>query len=265
MKRIMKNDLSKQKISHFCSNFQGQVIVKPEISSTQSYAKQILARTVPERGLLVVANQQNAGYGKFGRPFYSPVDSGIYMTIVFPHKSPIELRHGGLFTTGIGVAVVNALQESYPALPVQLKWVNDVYLFGKKIGGILCESVYQVREGLYCYVIGIGLNINVEAFPRSLSQVAGTIVDRDVNRNRLIAGIVDQVVRINSDYQSGNFLEQYRRYNYLSRRKVKIVRGADQLIGRVCAIDDQARLVVEDQNGKKWSLSSGEVTKVYCE
>ena len=151
MKQVMKNDLSEEKISHFCSNFSGKIVVKSRVTSTQDYAKQVLEKGSLEKELLVVANQQSTGYGKLGRAFYSPANAGIYMTIVLPHKTPREIQQSGLFTTGVGVAVLNALQEFYPALPFQLKWVNDIYLFGRKIGGILCESVYQMQEHSYCY------------------------------------------------------------------------------------------------------------------
>ena len=83
MKQVMKNDLSEEKISHFCSNFSGKIVVKSRVTSTQDYAKQVLEKGSLEKELLVVANQQSTGYGKLGRAFYSPANAGIYMTIVF--------------------------------------------------------------------------------------------------------------------------------------------------------------------------------------
>ncbi|KRM48505.1 biotin--[acetyl-CoA-carboxylase] ligase [Limosilactobacillus vaginalis] len=265
MKQVMKNDLSEEKISHFCSNFSGKIVVKSRVTSTQDYAKQVLEKGSLEKELLVVANQQSTGYGKLGRAFYSPANAGIYMTIVLPHKTPREIQQSGLFTTGVGVAVLNALQEFYPALPFQLKWVNDIYLFGRKIGGILCESVYQMQEHSYCYVTGIGLNINVKQFPSSLKNIAETITDRGVDRNKLTAEIVKQLIEVNANYQSGKFLAQYRQHNYLDQQMVKVMREKTEIVGRVCGIDSQARLVIEDKHGKKMALTSGEVTKVYCD
>ena len=263
MAKDNKNGLSAEMISHFCPHFSGSVIIKPVLPSTQTFAKQYLADHSLVNELVVIANQQSAGYGKQGRHFYSPADSGLYMSIVLPHKSLGELQKNGLFTTGIGVALVNTLQDFYPTLSFQLKWVNDVYLHNKKIAGILCEASYQFREQSYCYIVGIGLNINTAVFPNELKPKAGAITSAMVDRNRLVARLITNILDVNAHYQDGRFLNQHQQQSFLKDRHVRLKTNTGNLEGLVCGIDKHARLIIQTPAGDFHHLSGGEVIKVY--
>lgn len=80
---------------------------------------------------VIIANEQNNGHGRYGRPFYSPANTGIYFSLILP---PQTIKPG-LFTTGIAVSIFKTLEKYFPDKNFLFKWVNDIYLADKKIGG----------------------------------------------------------------------------------------------------------------------------------
>lgn len=223
------------------------------VTSTQDLAKAYLKNGGLETACFL-ANQQTAGYGKRGRPFYSPADQGLYLSLALPKFHFIKAKMS-LLTPAVAMAIVEQLADFYPDKDFVLKWVNDIYLDGKKIAGILTE---RLASGL---VIGVGINSAEERFPVQLQSKAGSLHDPHFKQRDLSSSIIKAILRACQSYQTGEFLPAYKRLSLVMGKKVTLRLGKKKLDGRVLDIDQTGRLVLE-HNRKIDHFSSGEVVKV---
>ena len=126
-----------------------------EIDSTNKEAK----KYVSEGGALpamILADRQTAGRGRMGRSFYSPANTGIYMSIIL--RPNLTVMDSILVTTSSSVAICDAIRK-VTGIECQIKWINDIYLNNKKVGGILTESCGNLNDSNIDYLIlGIGIN-----------------------------------------------------------------------------------------------------------
>lgn len=230
-----------------------QIYKYQTVASTQDLAKKYLEEK-NKRDAAFLAQAQTAGYGKRGRSFYSPSKTGIYLSLALPNFR-LNLKHAGLLTLAIGVAVVHVLQKRFPSNKFRLKWVNDIYLNDKKVAGILTE---KTKFGL---VIGIGINISTTNFPDEIANHVGSIVKENVITEQISEQLIKAVVQATKTYQNAGFLDEYRELSYLDNREITLKIGHERIAGKVITVDDQGRIVVAHQ-GKISRYSSGEVTKV---
>ena len=258
-------------------DFDCEVIVKEQVDSTNTLAKTSFASAMKTSGpsdeavehkpLLVVANAQTAGRGRLGRSFYSPADTGVYMSYAFSPK--FDMSKSSLVTVAAAVAVAEAMEEVVKKSP-KIKWVNDLYLKDKKIAGILTEASMNLEGGqIDSIVIGIGLNCFTEDFPQFENNVPGCIeTDVEYTRNQLISSIACHLHRILEEMDSkliifeyktrcstlGKAITIYREYNNPNEIGVK---------ARAIDIDDNGGLIVEyqgDMSGKLYTITSGEIS-----
>ena len=155
--------INKEKV-HINLNQKLPVIVFNSTDSTNTQARRILSSKHSER-MLIVANEQTNGRGRLGRSFYSPADTGIYMTYSFYTEK--TCNNIARITTAASVAVAKALN-----CDAKIKWVNDLYCNDRKICGILTESFSSAMgKGLYV-LVGIGVNLTTESFPDDIKMIA---------------------------------------------------------------------------------------------
>src|SRR5690606_18635680 len=119
----------------------------------------LLAERGSPEGSVIVADAQTAGRGRAGRRWWSPPGAGLYVSIVL--RPPREVVP--LLTLAAGVAAAEGV-EAATSLGVAVKWPNDLYVAGRKLGGILTES----RGGLSCVIVGAGINVLPAAYPADL-------------------------------------------------------------------------------------------------
>ena len=223
-----------------------------QVTSTQDLARNYLKQHLDKA--VFVANSQTNGYGKQGRSFYAPANTGVYFSIAIPNFN-LNPEKSELLTPAIATALVNTLNIFFPLITLQLKWVNDIYLNNKKVGGILTEFS---SKGL---IIGIGINISTQTFPQELQSKAGSITKHEFNRIELIRSLIDAANNAIITYDTGNFLPEYRRLSCTINKKVTLKIGKKEIHGLAKDINNQGKLVVKS-NGKLHSYSSGEVIKV---
>lgn len=231
-----------------------QVLYYPVVDSTNTQAKRLLAAGKTGT-LLLVAEEQTAGRGRQGKSFYSPPMTGIYMTLVTHPQA--KLQSAVAITTAAAVAVCKAVEKLTDQRP-QIKWVNDVYLNGKKICGILTEAVTDFESGTVDSVlIGIGMNIRTVAFPDSVEN--GASLQSNVRRADFIACIANTLLAMmGASYDS--FIEDYRSRSMLIGRPIRFIQDGIATPATAVAIDACGGLVVCLEDGSQTTLRSGEIS-----
>ena len=237
--------------------------VKDEVTSTNALLKDMAAAGADE-GRVLIAKKQTAGRGRLGRNFFSP-KNGIYLSMLL--KPSIDFREAMLLTTIAAVAVVEAVRE-VTGKDTGIKWVNDVYLGGKKICGILTEAVTDVENGRLSYaVVGIGLNItrpSEENFPEELRDIAGFIYDEEEPpkgvMSKLTAAIIKNYFKYYEKLPEHSFMESYKKHQTLLNKDIVVITSDTSKKAKVKGVDDEARLLVEYEDGTEEALFTGEVS-----
>lgn len=218
------------------------------ITSTNDKARQCLSKSPCNRAVFV-ARGQTAGKGRLGRSFYSPKDTGIYMTYVFPiDKLCTDMVR---VTTAACVAVARVLNCG-----VKIKWVNDLYLGGKKICGILTETV-KAAEHNYI-MIGIGINLTTADFPDDIRHKAGAI-GVALDKDKTIAAICDNLSQIADAPFATDYLEYYRQNMMGVGEMITYSENGEKHTAKIEGISDLGELLIVEGNIQK-RLYSGEIT-----
>lgn len=217
--------------------------------STNSYAKGAFDGSP----LLVVADGQTCGRGRLGRSFFSPAKSGLYMSLAIKLSTPADI-----LTVAVAVAVCRVI-DSISEKAAAIKWVNDIFLEGRKVCGILCEAVSVENGSPDTVVIGIGINLSTESFPEELNGIAGSL-NTEVDRNLLTALICAELFGVLAQKKSV-VLAEYKSRLFLLGKKISFTKDTKDCIGTVVGIDENAHLLVSC-GGSVINLASGEVTLV---
>lgn len=235
--------------------------VRQTVTSTNTLAKALAADHAKE-GTVIIASEQTEGRGRMGRSFYSPGSTGVYLSIILRPK--LNLADSLLITTGAAVAVAKAI-ETVAGVRAGIKWVNDIFVAGKKVCGILTEASINFESGGLEYaVVGIGVNISTTSFPDNIKAVAGSVFskkpgDQPVS-SILTAEILNNIAESMNSLTDRKYLEEYRERSFLIGRDILVVKGTDEKPAKAVEIDDQARLVVRYEDQTLETLSSGEVS-----
>jgi birA, biotin-[acetyl-CoA-carboxylase] ligase region len=229
--------------------------VFPEVDSTNAWALQ-----QGVCGDVCLAEQQSAGRGRRGRQWQSPWGANIYLSLRWCF-TPVP-EHLPLLSLVTGLAVADALEDC--AIHGHgLKWPNDVYYDGKKLGGILLEAVGSQAH----VVIGIGLNVNmlpeagavIDQPWTSLQQISGQSVDR----NAVVAAILQRLVRRLQDFpclDMAQFQQDWQQRDLLQGREVQVHSGRESLQGLASGVDHCGQLRIILHDGSIKNLSSAEVS-----
>lgn len=259
--RLETESLSEEKIrNHLHTKKLGRKMqLLFETGSTNQDAKCLAARGA-EEGTLVAANRQTAGRGRLGRSFFSPGEKGIYMSIIL--RPGLEAKKSTMITSMAAVAVARAIEQVSNA-QAKIKWVNDVYVNGKKVCGILTEAAIEAENGMLSYaVLGIGVNVGSMEFPPELCEIATSIENETgepVEREVLIAAILNETESLYATMATGDFLEESRKRSLLIGKEIRVLEGEDSYPAKAVEIDETGQLIVETGEGRK-ALHSGEVS-----
>lgn len=229
----------------------------PSVDSTNAYLKRE-RENLPGR-TLVVADSQTAGRGRLGRAFASPGETGLYMSVLFkaPPEKTVKL------TLACAVAVCRAIEKETGLKP-QIKWVNDVFLCGRKVCGILCEAVSND------VIAGIGVNVRTPqgGFPAQISAVAGSVADalaasgeeKAIDRSRLAGEIAGELLALKERLDAPELIDEYRARSLLIGREIVYERLGRTYRARVRTVDENGALCVLRDDGVEERLFTGEVS-----
>lgn len=237
------------------ATFGRELQVADVLPSTNVTARELAQQGAPE-GTVVVAAAQTAGRGTRSRAFFSP-QGGVYMSIILRPRE----ADGCLITSCAAVAVARAIERLCP-LNVRIKWVNDLYVGGKKLCGILTEAGFSPDNALDYVVLGIGVNVAAVTFPPEIAAIATSLGNegRAVDRAALIAAILEEWETAYATIGSGDFLAESRARSCVLGQRVTVTRGNEQFVATATAIDDRGHLLVETAEGDSVTLHSGEVS-----
>ncbi len=233
------------------------------IDSTNREAKRLALEGAPQ-GTLVVARMQTGGRGRLGRTFYSPPDSGIYMSMILRPEmdSSLALR----ITGAAAVAVCRAI-EQHAEVQATIKWVNDIHIGGLKVCGILTEGISGFESGrIESVVVGIGLNYTIPTggFPEDLQQIATAVftnhIPPGITRNRMVATIAERLLEVLDQLGSSRLTEEYRSRSAVIDKDVQVMQGNETYMAHVIDIADDGSLLVRMHDGTERLLGSGEIS-----
>lgn len=245
---------SKNKSKRLC----GEIIILNETTSTNNYAKELAANGAAH-GTVIIAEKQTSGKGRLGRKFESPSGKGLYMSVIVRPEFPIEFAP--LITSAAAVASAEAVEKLCDC-HVGVKWVNDLYMNGKKICGILTEASLGLEMNMLDFaVIGIGINVRSFDFGSELNSRVTTIEDASdkiISRNELCALILERLEIYLDGIENRSHLEEYRRREILTGNIITANAGNQTVRGFAEGVDDNANLRITLEDGKEFILSSGE-------
>lgn len=234
------------------------------LDSTNTKARQLTLEGAPH-GTVVIAAHQTGGKGRLGRSFFSPKD-GIYLSIVI--KPDFDISKAVLVTPAAAVAVVDAI-ESVCNVSASIKWVNDIYVDGKKVCGILSEGVSSHEtDRIDTFIVGIGINTSTDGLPDDLLEIAGA-VEGDYSKDALAAKVVSNFLDIICGIGDNDFINSYREKSMVIGKTITVYKGVyrkdprEEIGGRSAKaldIDDNGGLMVIYTDGSRETLTSGEIS-----
>lgn len=252
------------------------------IDSTSLEAKRRLSASNanPKKlhGTLLLSEHQSAGRGRLGRSFYSPKKNGIYASLIYGTGNCTKSNAGeqenpktlpldpSCITAATAVAVSRALSSF--KIETHIKWVNDIFLNGKKICGILTEGVLSTRQNqknptqIDTIILGIGINVfeTKTGFPDELKNIAGSL-NIPISRNELIARVLNNVIEaFSGTVPFAELMKEYRKRSLVLGKNVQIIKPNEKYPATVLNITDEAHLIIERADGSHEELVSGEVS-----
>jgi BirA family biotin operon repressor/biotin-[acetyl-CoA-carboxylase] ligase len=232
------------------------------LPSTNTEAARQAALGAPE-GLCVVAREQTAGRGRRERSWVSPKDAGLYLSVVL--RPALGARDWPLITLAAALAARDALSQAC-ALETDIKWPNDLLARGRKLCGILAETVEGARGR--AVVLGVGVNLTRRALPEELLDTATTVeaqTGRAPDAGRLLEALLRSLaLRYETLHAPGGAPRTLRDWEahstYSHDRRVRVALAEETFEGTTRGLAPDGALRVETDAGRLRTVSAGDVT-----
>lgn len=231
-------------------------------TSTNRLLREQANAGAPE-GTVILAGSQSQGRGRLGREFFSPPETGIYLSLLLRPQGYTPSQAVRV-TTMAAVAACRALEEAAGAEP-RIKWVNDIFLNGRKVGGILTEGAFHLETGeLTDIILGIGINVYPpkEGFPEAIRQTAGAVWPsrRPDGKNRIAAAFLDHFMACYKGQTREDYAADYRQRSMVIGKKIDVLLPTGTRQATALDVDGECRLIVRFPDGSVQALSSAEVS-----
>lgn len=247
----MKERADEKIIRRYLSDYAKDIKIETVdiIDSTNDEMKRRAEKGEREIALLV-AEEQTKGRGTKGRSFFSPEGTGIYMSLLLrPKYTPEECT---FLTTMAAVSSAKAIEKVVGIKP-QIKWVNDIYLGGKKAGGILTQAhLSKNGKDIEWAVVGIGINLSEPegGFPEELKEIATALCEKGGNiKNRLISEIINEFVPFYRNLAKKEFIKDYSERLLGLGEEITLKEDEEEYKGTVIGLDDMCRLKIRLPDG----------------
>ena len=231
-------------------------IIYYELTDSTNTRAKLFAKEMSEskEPVIFIANAQSAGRGRKGRSFVSNEGAGIYISILtYPDESAADATS---VTAKAAVALARSVDD-ISGCETKIKWVNDLYLGGKKLAGILVEGETDENGKIAYQVVGMGINVYKNAISDEICDIATSIegeLNRAPDRSALAAKIIANFLFDNSD-----FYEEYRSRSFVIGREVTVIKLTESYKAKVLDIDKDYSLIIE-RDGNTERLFTGELS-----
>lgn len=255
----MKSEFVSRMENAFSKEIPGvEIFVYDTIGSTSDEARKY-ALSGGRKSAFFISREQTLGRGRRGRSFISR-DGGLYLSYL--HYPKLPARESIMLTVFSAVALSEVIEELTDAKP-GIKWVNDVFLAGKKLAGILAEGGFCADGESFEYsVLGIGINLHgctlddeIDGIATTLERETGTRVD-----------ICDFAVRLTKkllDFEEkylDSYMQSYRERSIVVGKRVKMVSAGEEFACEVLCIENDGAIRVKLDTGEEKTLYSAEVS-----
>jgi BirA family transcriptional regulator, biotin operon repressor / biotin---[acetyl-CoA-carboxylase] ligase len=254
---LTENEIKAGLVTNYVGKF---VVYEQTASSTQEIAHR-LARDGAVEGTLVVADEQIGGKGRLGRPWFSPLGTGIWLSLILKPKIPPQ--QAPQLTLLTAVAVIRGI-ESATGIHCDIKWPNDILLNDKKLVGILTEMQADPDQ-IHSVIIGIGLNVNQTSFPKEISDIATSLfieIGEEVNRATILHNILIQFEQLYEVFLEAGFLpikQMWEAHAITIGRRITARTISGSIEGFAKGITDEGVLLLEDDFGTIHKIYSADI------
>ena len=241
----------------------GQIHWFDTLPSTNDLAKELAKKGAPH-GTVLIAGHQSGGRGRMGRIFHSPEGMGLYLSVILrPNCAPDGLMH---LTCAAAEAACDGVEKACGIRP-GIKWINDLVIGKRKLGGILTELVLSPKGTLDSAVIGIGINCcqRAEDFPEDIRSIACSLamaMENQPDRAKLAAAMIGSLHHMADQLFTGKeqMLDRYRQDCMTVGQDILVLRGDQRCYAKAIDIDDRGALVICLSDGTHETVNSGEVS-----
>ena len=257
--------LDRKKLSDYLDKLKVNSPISLVIENITGSTNELLLQRVDHvdfHGTVIMAEYQTAGRGRHGNSWIAPYASGICLSIGWCFDPEPDVIN--LLSLAVGVACANALKK-LDLHGIGLKWPNDIYFDGAKLGGILIES--RAENGEFCKaVIGIGLNY-------ALPDIARPAIDQPVtdmhsvcriipSRNVVAAALISETINMLADHgvsDARNIVQAWREYDCVAGKRAELINGNRKISGDIVGVDDHGALIMSVNNVTE-KFYSGEIS-----
>ena len=257
--KLIQNALviSKLEIERGLNNATILVDVIDETTSTNDFIKNYLPLN---KTVVLIAKNQTNGRGRLNRSFYCKKDCGVYLSILL--RPNLDISSSVKLTT-FTATVVSSVIQKLSNTPAPIKWVNDIFMGGKKVCGILTEAScnFETRKLDYA-IIGIGINVLKTSFPDDIKNIATSIENasgKAINFNTLISEIVNGFTNYENELIENNYMKAYRENLFILGKEITITNGEGSFTAKAVDVTESGALIVEE-NGVKKTIYAGDVS-----
>lgn len=258
-RKLIINALTKE-----AANLISELEVYWRIDSTNDVCMTLVGDSSKAGAIVCLAEMQDAGKGRRGRKWHSPLASNLYMSIGLRFSQGIEAIDG--LSLAIAVVLARVLKDECGVNNLALKWPNDLLASGKKLGGILIE-VAGDPAGHCMVTIGIGINISMNATGDAIDQPwtdIQTEIKRVICRNNLVSTLLNALMPVVVDYEKIRFdcfREEWMQLDALCGKEVKVCYGnGTSLNGIAVGVNSSGAMMLRLNDGLVQEIRSGEVS-----
>ncbi|MFW5988530.1 MAG: biotin--[acetyl-CoA-carboxylase] ligase [bacterium] len=245
------------------------ILIFDSLDSSNNKAKELARKDNYPSGTVIVAEEQTEGKGRLGRSWFSPAETGLFISIILrPQLAPTKAP---FLTIVASLAVVDAINKTLSNIKstddndLEIKWPNDILLNKKKISGILSEMSADMDNINYA-VVGIGINVNQEIFPEEIKKIATSLkieYGQEINRKSFLEKILKSFEKFYLLLIAGQdnlLLELWKDNLKIIDKEVIIINNKEKIKGRVINISERGELILEDEKGEIYTFWAGDVS-----
>jgi len=232
------------------------------IDSTNSAAYQMALRGADE-GEAVIAESQEKGRGRLGRPWFSPPFLNLHLSVILRPKIPPQ--QASLLTLMAAVATANTV-ERFSGLCPSIKWPNDILLNNRKVAGLLNE-IHSETDRIHFVILGMGVNLNMDgkALPKEIRTKATSLKEemgRPVSRKEFLQSLLKELEGWYSTFSKKGgapILKAWRARSRIKGKKVRVTSFRETLVGVAIDVDTDGALILKTRTGGRRRIVAGDI------